>query len=205
MCRGRTTDGRSFGRSVGRSVGQSAVGAVSVLEGRKGEKEEEKNAEEEVQNSRCAVPAEREEYITAPGCWLCARSSKLVLWPGSCLVAPKEEIDRTTSTSTRRSGSRARLHEEQSVRREGSPSLSLYPRSCTFCLCLSLSLYLYLSFSRALRSPGGPAAEKTSRDDDAWKFNNRKKRSVLPREAQCPTGRAWTISRKVRTAGAKGA
>lgn len=72
-----TDDGRTVVRSVGRSVGRSAVGAVSVLEGRKGEEEEEKNAEEEVQNSQCAVPAEREEYITAPGCWLCAGGSKL--------------------------------------------------------------------------------------------------------------------------------
>lgn len=60
---------------------------------------------------------------------------------------------------------------------------------------LSLSLSIFLSPSLSDRRGGLPPRGRRG-NDDAWKFN-REKRSVS-RRAQCLTGRAWTISRKVR-------
>lgn len=144
---GRRTDGRS----VGRSVGRSAVGAVSVLEGRKGEKEEEKNAEEEVQNSQCAVPAEREEYITAPGCWLCAGGSKLEARLVARLVlGGSEGGDRSNDVADVHSSvgiSRAPPRGAVSASRGISFSFSL--SSFVYILSVSLPFSLSLLFSRS--------------------------------------------------------
>jgi len=87
-------------------------------------------------------------------------------------------------------GSRARASTDLVYRGDFSPSRSFF--------FPVYSLSLPLSLSHTLRSPGGPPPRGRRGTTTRGRFNQERN---VSRGAQCRTGRAWTISRKVRTAG----
>lgn len=208
-----TDDERTVVRSVGRSVGGSVGGrdreCVGRTKRRRGRGEKRQGGSAKFAVRRCAGRKRGIYYGSGLSGLLvvCRRlearfAVRLVLGGSEGGDRSNDvaavDVDVCSSVGVSRAPPRGAASASRGI--SFSFSLSSFVYILSVSLLFSISPFLALSDRR-----GGPAAEKTSRDDDVWKFNNRKKRSVLPREAQCPTGRAWTISRKVRTAGAKGA
>lgn len=162
------TDGRSVGRTDGRTVGRRSDRGVWKVEGKK--------------TRKCK--------IRSTLCWLQSEGRFGFCVQLACWWSEEGEIDIVIAVVVSK-GSRARLH---GLVCRGD--LFLSPLS----LCLSLSRYLlvctlFLLFSRSPIA-GDPPLERRRRGTTTCETVIKEK-SVL-QEAQCPTGKASTISRKVR-------